>query len=131
MSDQKKNWFVRHKVLTVILGLVVLFIVIGAAGGGKKTPTSTSQPASNQQKAAESEKSKFDIAAFYEQVQNGQTKAQVVQLAGKDPSNCSESQFEGLGTTEICTWTGSLGDSNVATITFNNGTVNSKTKTGF
>jgi hypothetical protein len=39
MTEKKKNWFARHKVLTVIL---VLFLLIGfgsALGGGDKTTT--------------------------------------------------------------------------------------------
>ena len=44
MSDNKssKNWFAKHKVLTVIIGIVVLGIAIGASGGsGKGTTTNT------------------------------------------------------------------------------------------
>jgi len=39
MSDDKsnKNWFAKHKVLTVIISLVVLGIVIGAASGGSNS----------------------------------------------------------------------------------------------
>lgn len=35
MADKSKNWFARHKVLTVILALVVLGSIAGAASGGK------------------------------------------------------------------------------------------------
>lgn len=41
MADNKKNWFIRHKILTGILVLVVLGVVVSAAGGG--TDTSTNQ----------------------------------------------------------------------------------------
>lgn len=34
MADKKQNWFARHKVLTVILGLIVLIIVITAVSSG-------------------------------------------------------------------------------------------------
>ena len=40
MADQKKNWFIRHKVLTVIIVLFVLGL-IGSAAGGSKSGTTT------------------------------------------------------------------------------------------
>lgn len=54
MSKEKStNWFVRHKVLTVILGLVVIAVISSAAGGGKSN-TGTSKSSTN--KAAETAK---------------------------------------------------------------------------
>jgi hypothetical protein len=43
-SDDKKNWFKRHKVLTVILAIVAIAVISSAAGGGgdKKDGVSTS-----------------------------------------------------------------------------------------
>jgi len=35
--QQKRNWFARHKVLTVILGFAVLIIIGSAIGGGSST----------------------------------------------------------------------------------------------
>lgn len=35
-GDKKKNWFAKHKILTVILGFVLIMIIAGAAGGGDK-----------------------------------------------------------------------------------------------
>lgn len=37
MSDKKRNWFAKHKILTVIGVLVVLAIIGAAANGGNKT----------------------------------------------------------------------------------------------
>ena len=42
MAEKKRNWFARHKVLTVIGVIVLLAIVGGAAGGGNKSTTSSS-----------------------------------------------------------------------------------------
>lgn len=42
MKEQKKNWFVRHKVLSVIMGLVLVGIIASAAGGGE-SPSSTGE----------------------------------------------------------------------------------------
>jgi len=50
MADKSKNWFARHKVLTVIGVIIVLAIIGGAAGGSKSNTTanktSTSSTAS-------------------------------------------------------------------------------------
>jgi hypothetical protein len=42
MSKDNKNWFGRHKVLTVIGIIVLLAVIGGAAGGGNKTNTNSS-----------------------------------------------------------------------------------------
>lgn len=44
-KSKNKNWFVRHKVLSVILGLVVIGIISSAAGGGN-SGTSTKKSSS-------------------------------------------------------------------------------------
>lgn len=48
MADQKKkNWFVRHKILTGILVLIVIGVVVGGSGGeSTKTQTNGSNTAS-------------------------------------------------------------------------------------
>lgn len=50
MTDNKKSWFARHKVLTVILALVIIGGIAGAAGGGNKTTTNTDNSSGNTQK---------------------------------------------------------------------------------
>jgi len=42
MAEKKRNWFARHKVITVIGVIVLLAIIGGAAGGGNKSTTSSS-----------------------------------------------------------------------------------------
>jgi hypothetical protein len=42
-KDKNKNWFARHKVLTTILGFVVIAIIASAAGGGSKSNTGTTK----------------------------------------------------------------------------------------
>ena len=44
MSTDNKNWFARHKVLTVILVLVTLGAIGGAAGNDNKSDNSTPIP---------------------------------------------------------------------------------------
>jgi hypothetical protein len=42
MSEQKQNWFKKHKILTVILALIVIGSIGSAAGGGSKSTTNNS-----------------------------------------------------------------------------------------
>lgn len=42
-TDKSKNWFARHKVLTVILGFVAIAVIASAAGGGNKSNTNTTK----------------------------------------------------------------------------------------
>jgi hypothetical protein len=42
MSEHKKNWFKRHKVLTVI-GALILLVIVGGATGGSKNTTNTNK----------------------------------------------------------------------------------------
>lgn len=42
MADKSKNWFARHKVLTVI-GVIVVLAIIGGAAGGTKSNTTASK----------------------------------------------------------------------------------------
>jgi hypothetical protein len=44
-KSTNKNWFARHKVLTVILAFVVIGVIAAAAGGGKSDPSTTSNKA--------------------------------------------------------------------------------------
>lgn len=51
MTDKKKNWFARHKVLTVILAFVVIGVIASAASGGNgasNNPTTGSRSASSE-----------------------------------------------------------------------------------
>src|ERR1035437_2606407 len=44
-TEKKKNWFVRHKIITGVIVVIVVLVVIGATGGSK---TNTSTPNTNQ-----------------------------------------------------------------------------------
>lgn len=46
MSDQqkRKNWFAKHKILTVVLILVVLAVIGAASGGSKNNSSNSSSP---------------------------------------------------------------------------------------
>lgn len=53
-KEKSTNWFVRHKVLSVILGLVVIGVISSAVGGGSKSNTNSSK--SSDSKKAETAK---------------------------------------------------------------------------
>lgn len=40
-DDKKKSWFARHKVLSTILGLILLIIIVSALSGGDKSSNSS------------------------------------------------------------------------------------------
>lgn len=42
VENKKRNWFARHKILTVILAFIVIGVIASAAGGGNKSSNSTS-----------------------------------------------------------------------------------------
>lgn len=130
-KDTSKNWFSRHKILTVLLALFAIG-VIGSAVGGDSSPQSTKKsettPAASTQTTP---KPQLDLAAFYGQVQTGMTKDEVVTLAANDAGQCTASEIQGLGSSEYCSWYGSFGSSGYVAVTFQDGKVSSKSKSGF
>ncbi len=57
-----RNWFVKHKVLTGILGVIVLIIVISAISGAGKTNTNTSSSSNSAPaKTQEAKKSSYAV----------------------------------------------------------------------
>lgn len=125
------DWVKRHKVLTVILVVMGLGVIGAASGGGNTNQPANSGGQTQQASQPKQEEKKFDVKAFYDQVQTGQTKEQVIQLAGKQPDNCSENEIAGYGKTEVCNWNGSFSDGAIASISFKDNAVNMKNKTGF
>lgn len=73
MADKSsKNWFAKHKVLSVILGFIGLMIIAGAAGGGSNTnnsqqnSTATNDSAQTAQpEAAQPKKEEPSVPAEY------------------------------------------------------------------
>ncbi len=87
--EKKKNWFARHKVLTVILAIIVVIAIAGSNGSSDKSSTSNSSNA--EQKTAETELTyqEVDITKFIEAFDTNQLSAENqykgkgVQLKGK------------------------------------------------
>jgi hypothetical protein len=54
-DDAKKNWFLRHKILTGLGALILLFVAIAGVSGGEKapdTPTAQTTPAPSEEAEA-------------------------------------------------------------------------------
>jgi hypothetical protein len=131
MSDEapKKSWFARHKILTVIGALILIGIIGGAASGGSKSDTSQ-QSATTTTETEQKAASSWNAQEHYPKIENGMTKTQVEAAIGKTSKNCTESSIQGFGTTEICSYgADSFRDKGIITVTYQDGSVSSKSKT--
>lgn len=61
MAEKDKNWFARHKILTVILVVVVIGGIAGAMGGNKSDTATNTGTNSNSQTDKAEEKTEFKI----------------------------------------------------------------------
>jgi hypothetical protein len=50
-NKKKKNWFLRHKFLTVIIAIVVIMVIGGSKGGNSSTSPASSSGSKQEQKA--------------------------------------------------------------------------------
>jgi len=88
-----RNWFIRHKILTVILALFVIG-AIGSISGGNTSSTNTSSSSNNVVK----ESSKI-TKANCDLVKVGMTADQAINILG-EPTSTSESEIAGIGKSE-------------------------------
>lgn len=70
MSKDNKNWFGRHKVLTVILVLIVLGVIGSAAGGNKSNSSTTNSSSTASQTEPAATQNKPDVPAEYKSALN-------------------------------------------------------------
>lgn len=61
MAEKDKNWFSRHKILTVILAVVIIGGIAGAMGGNKDSATNTGSNNSDSQAEKTEEKTEFRV----------------------------------------------------------------------
>ncbi len=81
MSDTKKSWFARHKIMTVILVFIVIGVIASAAGGGSKTNTS-----SNNSSSTSKADNKTQVAKVGEAVRDGKFEFTVKSIECGKPS---------------------------------------------
>ena len=136
MAEKDKNWFARHKVLSVIIVVVIIGGIAGAVGGNKDG-TSTNTPATNTQtstneKPAETKpkEEKWDVETAYAKLTDGMTKAEVEAALGKTSDNCSETSAEYVGKIETCNY-GGVGDNGMIMVQYQNDKMTTKSKTKF
>lgn len=124
-----RNWFIKHKIMTGILALILLVIIVSVAGGDKGTTNNSGS--NNTSKPATQESKKFNIDDIYAKIETGMNEAQVKTIVTKDPINCTESETQGIGTFKLCTYGNVFTDSGSIMVTYNNGKVYSKTKSQY
>jgi len=126
----------KYKVMAIVVTLVIIVL-----GGITRGATWENSPAADQNtnnaapvedKPAEEEKSaKWDVEAAYAKIENGMTKAQVEEATGKKSESCTESEIEGLGKSETCTYGNAFIDKATIIVTYSQDAVSSKSKSTY
>jgi TM2 domain-containing membrane protein YozV len=130
LADYEKN-----KVLAIILTVVI--VAAGSIGASRSSTTWTVTPSpdvqTTTQPAEDTPKSdaKWDVEAAYAKIENGMTKAQVEDATGKKSDNCSESQIEGYGKTESCSYGSAFTDKASILVIYTQDKVSSKSKSTY
>ena len=121
----KKWWF------WLIVVIIVIAIVGGTQTSTNNTQTSSSVNESEVQTTENEKTTTKDVKVTleqYNQIKDGMTYEEVVEIFGGKESTSSESEIAGIKS-EIKTWNGNVTFS-VATIGFTDGEVSSKSQTG-
>lgn len=121
----KKWWF------WLIVVIIVIAIVGGTQTSTNNTQTSSSVNESEVQTTENEKTTTKDVKVTleqYNQIKDGMTYEEVVEIFGGKESTSSESEITGIKS-EIKTWNGN-GTFSVATIGFTDGEVSSKSQTG-
>lgn len=121
----KKWWF------WLIVVIMVIAIVGGTQTSTNNTQTSSSVNESEVQTTENEKTTTKDVKVTleqYNQIKDGMTYEEVVEIFGGKESTSSESEIAGIKS-EIKTWNGN-GTFSIATIGFTDGEVSSKSQTG-
>ncbi|MGE5298983.1 MAG: hypothetical protein ACM3KF_03005 [Acidobacteriota bacterium] len=113
--------------LSVIISIAMLVSASKAIDEALK-PTTTSPSSSTE--SSEAKSAAFDGEAAYDKIANGMTKQEVRDIAGVDPQNCTASETAGIGKMETCSYGNVVKDNVVLSVSFTDGVVTSKLKTG-
>ncbi len=120
-------------VLTIVLVLASQKLFSDALDdttSGSNNKSSTSESVAPEENAT-TEEEEWDMEAAYAKIENGMTKAQVEEATGKESESCTESEIDGLGKSELCTYGNVIIDKGAITVTFSQDKVSSKTKSTY
>lgn len=113
-------------------GLIALIIIIAvAAGSGSKSSNSNTKGSNTATPTTKPTTKKFDIDDIYSQINTGMSEADVEEIITQKPISCSESEWQGIGTSKACSYGNVFLDSGSIMVTYMNGKVYSKTKSQY
>lgn len=120
-GKDQRNFFVKHKVMTFLLVVIVLGAIVGATGeNNNNNTTQTGTTVTQKQEKMTLEK--------FNKIETGMTYQQVVDIIGEEGTLSTESSY-GSQSMKVYYWYASNGISN-ATISFMNGNVTAKSQIG-
>lgn len=122
-GKDQRNFFVKHKVITFLLVVIVLGAVVGASGSETKNNNSTQTSTTVEQKQEKLNLEKFN------KIETGMTYEQVVEIIGEEGTVLSESETANIKIT-IYSWYGEGSIGANANVTFQNGKVTTKAQFG-
>ena len=120
-GKDQRNFFVKHKVITFLLVVIILRTIVGATGENNNNNTTQTGTTVTQ------EQEKMTLEKF-NKIETGMTYQQVVDIIGEEGTLSTESSY-GSQSMKVYYWYASNGISN-ATISFMNGTVTAKSQIG-
>lgn len=120
-GKDQRNFFVKHKVITFLLVVIILGTIVGATGENNNNNTTQTGTTVTQ------EQEKMTLEKF-NKIETGMTYQQVVDIIGEEGTLSTESSY-GSQSMKVYYWYASNGISN-ATISFMNGTVTAKSQIG-
>lgn len=120
-GKDQRNFFVKHKVITFLLVVIVLGAIVGATGeNNNNNTTQTGTTVTQKQEKMTLEK--------FNKIETGMTYQQVVDIIGEEGTLSTESSY-GSQSMKVYYWYASNGISN-ATVSFMNGNVTAKSQIG-
>lgn len=117
------NKFLKRSL--IVWAIVVIGLIIIGASSDTKTNSPTT-PAPTVTKEPD-----WDAEAIYPKITAEMTKTEAEKVIGKTSDNCTESAIAGIGSSEICVYSGGFGSKGSIVVTYMGNKVYSKTKTGF
>lgn len=121
-GKDQRNFFVKHKVITFLLVVIILGAIVGATGENNNNNNTTQTGTTVTQ-----EQEKMTLEKF-NKIETGMTYQQVVDIIGEEGTLSTESSY-GSQSMKVYYWYSSNGISN-ATISFMNDTVTAKSQIG-